>query len=227
MTSTTEPATTDGPVTRQDALPLPRIARYALVASAELAPALTAIGLLLDPEIIGLSGNDMVRHLSQHLDEYAVQSWLAPVVAVLWIPAILTIGRVARTAAPTLGLAGLVLAFGLALPIGPDSYELAYVGLSSGLDTESTYRLLVAAESLPAAMLGWAGLLGILGILVLGVAILRGKSAPPWTAIALIVGALAIPVTWISSSAIAGVTAWVLITIGFGGVAHALLPNRK
>lgn len=112
MTRTTESATASGPALPRESLPLGRIPRYAMVASAELAPALVAVGFFLDPGSIGLGGRDMVRHLSTHLDEYAVQSWLSPIAAVLWVPAMLAVGRVARSAAPRLGLAGLILGFG-------------------------------------------------------------------------------------------------------------------
>lgn len=204
---------------------LPMAARNAMAACAVLAPLLTIAAIALDPVDAGLEGSDAVRALEANLDAFILPSWLYALSTFLWIPALLMVGRVARATAPALGLTGLILAFGLAIPVGPDPYDLAFIGLKSGLDVDATFAVVEAADNLPSAVLGFSWLLGLIGLVVLGIAILRGKSAPAWSGIALIIAPVAMPLSWFAVSEVALLATWAVLTVGFAGCALAFLSQ--
>lgn len=206
-------------------LRLPMPARCAMAACGVLAPVLMIVALHLHPVGVGVGDTEALPELAANLDGYLLPSWLDGIGAFLWVPALLMAGRVARTGAPTLGLVGLVLAFGLAIRIGPGLTDVAYLGLSSGLDVDATDALAKTTSELPTAVLGESWLIGLVGLVVLGVAIVRGKSAPVWGGVALIVAPVAVPVSWISGSVIAVTAAWAVLAIGFAGCALAFLSQ--
>lgn len=200
-------------------------ARYAMVACGVLAPMLMIVAIALDPVDSGLEGADAVQALAANIDAFILPSWLYAIAAFLWVPALLMVGRVARANAPALGLAGLILAFGLAISVGPDPYDLAYLGLKGGLDVDATFALVESAGNLPSAVLGFSWLLGLIGLVVLGIAILRGTSAPVWSGVALIVAPVAMPLSWFAVSSIAWLATWVVLAAGFAGCALAFLSQ--
>lgn len=218
MTTTTTTAT--DPQVR-----LPMAARYAMAACGVLAPTLMIVAIALDPVDSGLEGADAVQALEANIDAFLLPGWLYAIAAFLWVPALLMVGRVARANAPALGLAGLILAFGLAISVGPDPYDLAYLGLKSGLDVDATFALVESADNLPSAVLGFSWLLGLIGLVILGIAILRGKSAPVWSGVALIVAPVAMPLSWFAVSGVALLATWVVLAAGFAGCALAFLSQ--
>lgn len=209
-------------------LRLPEPARFAMAACAVLAPALLLVAGLLHPVAIGAEGRDAVQQFADNIDGYTVSSWLYPIATFLWIPALLTVGRIARSGAPALGVTGMVLAFGLAIPVALNADDLAAVSLDNGLDVATTTALIESAQNLPSGVLGFSWLAGLIGVLLLGVAILRGGSAPVWAGAALIVAPLAMPAAYFSGSAVVLVAAWVLQLVGFTGcaIAHVTRAER-
>lgn len=103
MTTTT--IVDSGPQVR---LPVP--ARYAMAACGVLAPVLFIVAIPLNPIGAGDEGADAVAGLAANIDAYLLPSWIYVIGTVLWFPASLRVGRVARANAPALGLTGLVLA---------------------------------------------------------------------------------------------------------------------
>ncbi|MGH3519467.1 MAG: hypothetical protein ACRDQ7_19015 [Haloechinothrix sp.] len=218
-------ATTTPQTSPQLQLPMP--ARYAMAACAVLAPVLFATAGALHPVEVGAEGREFVQQFADNLDAYTAPSWLYPIATLLWVPALLAVARVARSQSSSLGLIGMVLAFGLAIPVGLDSNDLAYVALDNGLDAATITALMASADTLPSRILGFTWLAGLIGLIVLGIAILRGRSAPIWAGVALIVAPLAIPASWFSGWAIGLTAAWVLLAIGFTGCALSLVTRRE
>ncbi|OXM72385.1 MULTISPECIES: hypothetical protein [Amycolatopsis] len=208
-------------------LALPPVARYLMGASAVLAPLLVAVSLALDLDIAGTSNTAIAQRMAADPDGYPATAWLAAVSTLLWVPAVLTAGRVARRNAPTLGLAGTVLAFGAALPVGLDTEALAYVALKSGVPVSTTVTMMDTAEDIPSGILGFVFFAGLAGLILLGVAIVRGHAAPVWAGAALILAAVAIPVSWFSGSGIAALVAWLVLAAGFAGCAQALITQQE
>ncbi|MCF6427544.1 hypothetical protein [Amycolatopsis tucumanensis] len=206
---------------------LPPVARYLMGVAAVLAPLLIAAGLALDLDITGTSNTAIAQRIAADLDGYPTQAWLGAVSALLWAPAVLTAGRVARRNSPRLGLAGTVLAFGTAIPSALDTEALAYVALKSGVPVPTAVTMMDTADDIPSGILGFVFFAGLLGLILLGAAIVRGHAAPPWAGVALVVAAVAIPVSWFSGSGVAALIAWLVLTAGFAGCALALITGRE
>ncbi|TWE22924.1 hypothetical protein [Prauserella muralis] len=204
---------------------LPPAARLAMAASAVLAPALVILGLLWHRELASADDRATVTAIAADVDAFTLDAWMAPVATLVWIPAILAVARVARAGARGLGLAGLLLGFLVAVPLVADPGQLAYVAVSSGLDVDATLRLLETAASGPSAVFGWAFVAGLLGLVLLGAAILRGRSAPRWAGVALVAGPVAVVPSWASGSLAATVVTWGIVLIGFAGCAWALVTG--
>jgi hypothetical protein len=200
-------------------------ARYAMVASAFLSPLLVAVSLLLAPFDATTEGEAYVRNFTENIDSYTLVSWLGILSAILLIPGLFAVSKVARWGRPALGLVGMVLAFVLALPLGGNSDDVIYAAHKSGLDTTITTRLMdTYTNDLPVSVLGFAFFVALLGLLLLGVAALLGRSAAPWAAVTLIVAPILIPIPWFTGLGnIVAAVAWLALTAGMGGVALSLL----
>jgi hypothetical protein len=199
-------------------------ARYGLAVSAVAFPVLVLLAILLSPiGDITAEGREYVQEFADDLDGYTTSLWLWPLAWIAAIPAMLAVGRVARSRAPVLGLVGLILGFGFVIPAGIDQDEVIYASLKAGLDVDATAALVDSIDTnLPSSILGFTFFVGLLGMVLLGVALLRGRSAPVWAAIALIVGPVAIPLTFFSGVAAALVVAWAVLGVGFVGCALVL-----
>ncbi|MFD1938109.1 MULTISPECIES: hypothetical protein [Nonomuraea] len=203
-------------------------ARYAMIAAAVIAPLAIGVSIMLAPGDITAEGEAYVRQFAANASSYPVLAWLSAISAITIIPAALGVSRVARLGKPTLGLVATILAFIMIVPVSGNSDDVLYAGVKAGLDPAKLTALYTAYnEGLPTSIFGMAFLLGLVGFLLLGVAALLGKTAPPWAAIALIVGPVAIPIPWFAGlgSAAAGI-AWLIMTAGMGGVALGLLNQR-
>ncbi|MFI6597128.1 hypothetical protein ACIBHX_12775 [Nonomuraea sp. NPDC050536] len=199
-------------------------ARYAMIACAIIAPLAIATSLLITPIAVTAEGESLVRSFAAHLDSYPTESYLGLLSMIAMIPGILAVSKVARAGKPVLGLVGMVLAFILALPVSPDTDDPLYAALKSGLDPQTATKLLNALNNdMPTSVLGISFFPGLIGFVLLGVAVLLGKSAPAWSAILLIVAPFLIPVAWLAglSNTVAAV-AWLVMTAAMGSVALAL-----
>nr|BFE88383.1 hypothetical protein GCM10020093_109840 [Planobispora longispora] len=204
-------------------------ARHAMVASAFLAPLLVTVSILLSPFDATAEGEAYVRDFTENIGGYALFSWLAVLSAALFLPGLFAVSKVARRGRPTLGLAGMILAFILAVPFGGNSDDVLYAANRAGLDTAVTTRLMDAyVNDLPIALLGSAFFLGLLGLLLLGVAALLGRSAATWAAAALIAAPILLPIPWLAGMGnVVVAVPWLILTAGMGGVALSLLRRPR
>lgn len=202
--------------------------RVAMIACAVLSPLLVALSLLFAPFQSTLDGEPYIRAFTAHLGSYPLWSWVGVVSSAALIPALLAVGQVARSGRPVLGLAGMILAFILPLPV-IDTDEVIYAASRIGLDAPTTNKLITELnEGLPTAILGFTFFLGLIGLVLMGVAALS-SATPKWAAVAMIVAPFLIPVAWLAqlSNMVAG-AAWLILTAGMGGLALALpMPREK
>jgi hypothetical protein len=202
--------------------------RYAMVAAAILFPLCTAIALFLAPFDVTKSGQDYVQGFADHIDDYGgIAYWIAGISLFAAIPALFAISKVARAGKPVLGLIGMILAFLLVIPVQGNTDDVIYAALKSNLDVKAVTALMKSLEEdVPSAPLTIIFLPGLVGVLLLGLAALLGKTAPMWASITLIVAPVLIPVPWFAGlgAAFAALT-WLILTVGMGGVALALLPK--
>ncbi|WP_214326742.1 hypothetical protein [Nonomuraea sediminis] len=199
-------------------------ARFAMITCAVVSPLVVALTLVIDPIKATAEGEPLVKDFAAHLDSFSTSSYLSLLSAVTLIPAIFAISKVGRAGKPVLGLVGMILAFILVIPFTPDSSSTIYAALKSGLDTQATAKLLDTMENgLPTSVFGFTFFPGLLGIVLLGVAALLGKSAPAWSAILLLVAPFLIPVAWLAGlSNLVAAVAWLVMTAAMGSVALAL-----
>ncbi|MFE3448231.1 hypothetical protein ACFXJ8_04780 [Nonomuraea sp. NPDC059194] len=203
-------------------------ARYAMITAAVISPLTIAVSILLAPGDVTSEGEAYVRQFAASASAYPMFAWLSAISAIAIIPAALGVARVARRGRPTLGFVAMILAFIMIVPVAGDSDDVLYAGIKAGLDPAELTKLYTAyGEGLPTSVLGMSFLLGLVGFLLMGVAALLGRSAPAWAAIALIVGPVVVPVAWFAGlgNVFAGV-AWLVMTVGMGGVALGLLNER-
>lgn len=199
-------------------------ARNAMVASAFIAPLALAAGLFLAPNQVTAEGQAYVQGFVDNIDSYPMMTWIGGIFAVLAIPAIYGVSKVARRGRSTLGLIGMILAFTLAIPAPGNSDDLIYAAAKSGVDVPTITKMW--NYELPTSILGLAFFLGLLGLVLIGVAALIGKTAPTWAAITLIVAPFLVPIAWFAvlpNALAAG--AWVVLAVGMGGVSLGLLRD--
>ncbi|MEV4163951.1 hypothetical protein [Nonomuraea dietziae] len=203
-------------------------ARYAMLASAVIAPLTLGLALLLAPGDITAEGAAYVGGFIAEADSYPASAWLSALSAITIIPGALAVARVARAARPALGLVAMILAFVMIVPVGGNSDDVLYAGVQAGVDPATLTKIYtVYGESLPTSIFGMSFFLGLLGFLLLGVAALLGRTAPRWAAITLIVAPVLVPVPWFAGLGdLAAGGAWLLMAIGMGGVALGLLNDR-
>ncbi|PZH07928.1 hypothetical protein C1I97_17090 [Streptomyces sp. NTH33] len=151
--------------------------------------------------------------------------WLSLVFTLLIVPATMATAWAARRGAPRLALYGGLLtlvAFGAGIA-APDSGQAAFVAAERGLDPALVTALDDAVQAHPAAgLLGVVFLLGqAIGLVLLGLALWRGGTAPAWVGVTLAVSGPAHLLGAVSSLACA--VTWALTAIGYGGAAVALL----
>jgi hypothetical protein len=204
-------------------------ARYAMVAGAFLAPLLIAISLLLSPIPPGVEGDDYVREFAAGIDSYPTAVWLGVLSSILLIPGMFGAAKVARAGKPVLGFVAMVLAFVMALPIAGNTDDVTYAALKSGIDPAGTVKLVDTFENgLPSSALGFSFFLGLIGLALLGVAALMGRSAPVWAGVALTIAPILVPVAWFASlPTIAAVIPWTLLALGLGGVTLPLVSAER
>lgn len=129
-------------------------------------------------------------------------------------------GLLARRTAPRLGTAGLVLGYlgFTAMGFGGIAYDaLAAAPLRAGLDLETIVRILGEADRFTAPMVGSSIFipLSFLGIVLLGIALWRGRTVPRWAAAVLVASfpvILAGGAFWMPANALG----FVMIAIVFG-----------
>lgn len=146
--------------------------------------------------------------------------------ALTGIAGVLVVGSIARRRAPVLGTTALVTAFvGHCVAVlggfGIDGIALA--AIRAGADVPTTVALVHSYDTLPVtAIIGPLFLLMPLGVLLLGIALWAGHAIPRWSAAALIIGVLLVPIGG-SVSMAAMVAGWLLVAAGYAraGLAYA------
>jgi hypothetical protein len=147
-------------------------------------------------------------------------------VAVLMLPAMLYLMRLARRGAPRLALAGGTLAFGgwLAGLLGIASLDVVYYHASRSSDREGSVRLLQAVTGdATYTVLLVVFLAGhVIGMLMLGAALWRARVAPRLAAALVAVAPIASVLVHDAGTA-ANAIVYAGLTIGLAGCAAALL----
>jgi hypothetical protein len=153
--------------------------------------------------------------------------WLSVVAMLTLVPAVIAVGLLARRSSRLLGTWGMVLGVAgfssLAAVTAVDFTTMAAV--RAGIDPATTVALLDELNAEPALTVGVAAfVLGhIVGVILLGVALLRGRVIPAWAAWALIASQpLHLVFAVIVPSNLLDALAWGVTTVGFAMAAVRL-----
>jgi hypothetical protein len=153
--------------------------------------------------------------------------WLTLIAMVTLVPAVTAVGLLARRHSRRLGTTGLVLAVaGFACLSALSTVDFtALAAVRSGLDPAAITQVLDALNTdatLTVAVAVFA--LGhVVGVILLGLALLRGRAIPAWAAWTLIVSQpLHVVFAVIVPSNALDMAAWALTTLGFAMAAVAV-----
>ncbi|WAZ23742.1 hypothetical protein STRCI_005106 [Streptomyces cinnabarinus] len=195
--------------------------RVLLGVTTALGPFLLALGVGILPYATGGAEKEIVRDIAadRTLTEVTLWCWLSGSIAL--VVGALAVGLLAMRASPKLGLWGLVL-FGtglLAIASTPEMDAVALGGLAEGVSQdalakagEGTYELLVVAVPILYFVVAH-----VVGAILLGVALLRGRVIAPWAAWLLI---LSMPLNVVGYAG--GIMPLTVVSFVMMGVAFAL-----
>jgi hypothetical protein len=169
--------------------------------------------------------------VATHQTAQTLQLWLTFVAMVTLIPAVIMVGSLAARRARTLAAWGTALAVaGFSLLFATTAIDFAALaGAQSGLGVDATATLLDSLNNSPLQIVATlAFVVGhIVGVILLGVALLRGRVIPAWAAWALIVSQpLHVVFAVIVPSNPLDAGAWALTTVAFAMAAVTIGRGR-
>jgi hypothetical protein len=208
--------------------------RTALAVLMPIGPLAIAIVRGILPYYTTDSNTAMAAKVAAHQGTESVVIWLTFIALLTLIPGVITLGLTARQHAPRLGTIGLVVTFAAICCLfwsnvaGADTVALgaARIGTAPG----ATGALLTSIGAIPA--IGLAAnvfVIGhILGLLLLGIALWRGRAVPRWSALLLAVSQILhfIFAVVVPNHALDG-CAWGLTAVAFGVVAVTLTRSAR
>ena len=169
----------------------PGFDRLALAVIVPIGPLAIAILRGILPYKTTDSNTTLAAQVASHQGTESIVVWLTFIAMLTLIPGVITVGLMARRGAHWLGTAGLVLAFAAFMSLfwsavaGSDNEALAAARI--GISPALTGRLLDSMGAVTA--IGLASDLfvvgHILGLVLIGIALWRGRILPSWAAVAI------------------------------------------
>jgi hypothetical protein len=206
--------------------------RAGLVAVIVLGPLSIAILRAVLPYSSADDAATIASKIAGHQTAQTAVLWLTLVAMVTVVPAVTAVGLLAARHARGLGTAGMILAvagFGALWATTAVDFT-ALAGAQSGAGLDATTKIVDNLNANPAQLAATiVFVLGhIVGTIMLGVALLRGRAIPAWAAWALIVSQpLHLVFAVVVSSAPLDAAAWGLTTIGFAAAARAIVTATR
>jgi len=176
------------------------------------------------------SNATLAAQVASHQGTETLVVWLTFIAMLTLIPGVIAVGLMARRGAPRLGTVGLVLTFAAFMSLfwstvaGSDNVALAAARI--GVSPVLTGRLLDSMGAVPAIGLGSdLFVIGhILGLVLIGIALWRGRVLPSWAALLIaasqilhFIFAVIVPVHALDGMA------WGLTAVGFAVAALTLV----
>jgi hypothetical protein len=225
---TTMAATTAAHQARSSARTRAGFDRRALAIAMPIGPLAIAIVRGILPYFTTDSNTTMAAKVAAHQGTESVVIWLTLVALFTLIPGVIALGLLAKRHAPRLGTAGLVLSFAGFMCLfwstvaGSDNVALGAARI--GLNPAVTGRLLTSMGAIPAiGFAAWLFPVGhVLGLILLGIALWRGRAVPAWAALAIAVSQVlhVIFAVIVPNHALDGLS-WGLTAVGFAVAAVA------
>ncbi|MFJ8107055.1 hypothetical protein [Streptomyces sp. NPDC096132] len=203
-----------------DTATAPGPARLLAAVAAGLGPILLAVGMALTPYGTSDSSKEIVRKLAEHRTAAELTQWFWVVGSILLTVGTVVVGLVATRYAPKLGLWGAAV-FGtglLAISSTPSMDLVVLGGLDKGVSQEAlvkagdgTYAL--AVTGVPTLYFVVAH---VVGAVLLGIALLRGRVIPAWAAWVLILSMPLNVVGYVGGIMPLTVATFLMLAVGFG-----------
>jgi hypothetical protein len=201
--------------------------RTGLVATIVLGP----LSIAILRGILPYGGSDdtatITAKVAAHQTAETAVLWLSLVAMLTLVPGVIAVGLLAVRQARRLGTSAMVLAvvgFSSLWAVAAVDFT-ALAATQAGIDPGDTTKILDHLNANPVLVAGTIGfVLGhVVGLILLGVTLLRGRAVPAWAAWALIVSQpLHVVFAVIVPSHVLDAAAWGLTTVGFAAVAYAV-----
>lgn len=205
----------------------PITARHALALAAPLGPLAMAVWALSVPYHVADAPAQWIPQAAAGLGRLQLSMWMLLLFALTAGAGAIVTGLVARRGSRRLGTAGLVLAYAgfAALSFSGAGYDAAAVATrQAGLDLAASERVLAEMDTFQAPAVGSAVFIPMmfLGVVLLGIALWRGRGVPRWAAATLLAsfplvmagGFIAMPVNALG---------WLMLATGFGAAGLAFV----
>jgi hypothetical protein len=213
---------------RAGSRPRTRPDRRALAILMPVGPLAIAVVRGILPYTTADSNTAMAANVAAHQGTEMIVIWLTFIALLTLIPGVIALGMLARRHAPRLGTVGLVVAFAAFMSLfwssvaGSDNVALgaARIGMHPG----TTGALLTSIANIPPVGLGTALFVfgHILSLVLLAIALWRGRAMPAWAALLLAVSQILHFVFAViaPNHALDG-AAWTLTAVAFAAAAVA------
>jgi len=206
--------------------------RFALAVLMPIGPLAIAVLRLVLPYYTTDSNTIVAARTAAHQGREMIVLWMILVASLTLIPGVIAVGMLARTRAPVLGTIGLVVSFAgfmnlFGAGVGDqDSVSLGAARIGMGATTAG--RLIDSIDAIHPVGLGGAIFIfgHIVGVLLLGIALWRGRLVPVCAAVLLAVSQL-LHLTFavfVPNHLLDGL-AWGLTALGFAAAAIALVRH--
>ena len=206
---------------------LGRFQRVGLVAVVVLGPLSVTVLRAVLPYHAADDSATIATTVADHSTVQSLVLWLTLTAALTLVPAVITVGLLAARHSRGLATWGMALAVaGFSLLFATTVVDFtALAGAESGIGRDATTRLLDALTTSLTQTVAVTGFVvgHILGLVLLGAALLRGRVIPAWAAWALILSqplhvvfAVIVPANTLDAAA------WALTTIAFATAATAI-----
>ncbi|MFF4061708.1 hypothetical protein ACFYZ8_40490 [Streptomyces sp. NPDC001668] len=207
----------------------PGTARLLAAIAAALGPLMFAAAGLLAPYDTDASSKEIARDIAAHQGAAELSVWLWTVGTVLFLPGLVGVALLAVSRSPRLGLWGSVL-FGTGLTAINATPNLDVVALGAyekGVGQDSLVRIADGVDEL-AVVNGpilYFVAAHVVGAILLGVALLRGRVVPAWAAWLLILSMPLNVAGWVIGIAPLTALSFVMAAAGFALAGLALVRH--
>ncbi|MEU6356925.1 hypothetical protein ABZ896_47795 [Streptomyces sp. NPDC047072] len=195
-------------------------ARLLAAVAVTLAPVLFAVANLLIPYDTNGSSKEIARDIAAHQGVTELAAWLWTVGTVLFLPGIVAVGLLATARSPRLGLWGAAL-FGtglVAIGTTPSLDTVALGAYAKGVRQEDVVRMADGVNGLPVVggPILYFVVAHVVGAILLGVALLRGRAIPAWAAWLLILSMPINAAAYLTGLAPLTAASFLMLAIGCG-----------
>lgn len=221
MTATPSPSPAHVPAASPRAAVEPiRPLRAVMAAVLVLGPLLFIVASLVSPySVTEDKVANIVADIAANEGREKAAAWVWLALGIMMAAAALLVSVYVMARSPKLGLAGLLLFGGgaIAVNLAPSYDFVTLAGLDKGVDQVTIVKVLKGGDSLPMATAAgiWfiAGI--VLGVVVLGIGLLRSHAVPAWAAWVLIVSMPLNVLGWMTGVAALAYAGFALLTVAF------------